>query len=71
MYQGKIFKVVPGEENVDKMDDTYWVFRAEPVPADQQELQAGSKLITCFHYQVGRQGGSARACALVPRLHLS
>lgn len=65
VYQGKIFKVVPGEENVDKMDDTYWVFRAEPVPADQQELQPGSKLITCFHYQVGRQGRSAGAWARV------
>jgi hypothetical protein len=60
VYQNKIFKVCAPDEAIDNYNDSYWSFRAEAAPADQQQEQAGSRLLSCYHFQVRSRAAGRR-----------
>uniref|UniRef100_A0A7S0WIA5 ubiquitinyl hydrolase 1 n=1 Tax=Chlamydomonas leiostraca TaxID=1034604 RepID=A0A7S0WIA5_9CHLO len=63
VHSSRIYKVVPGDEAISSLDDSYWRLRAEAVPEEEEAGALGpeDRLLHCYHYHLGKAsaGGAA------------
>lgn len=50
VFYSKIYKVFPGTDKIDSINESYWHLRAEEVPEEQKNVEQNERLIHVYHF---------------------
>lgn len=62
-YNCCMYKILSESEKIEDMNDNYWTYRAEPIPADElnpQSFPEEERLISVCHVDIDRESGNVK-----------